>query len=144
DCSEGLPPLALRRFFGGDASLPCFHSDAIERRSADEPFARPVEGAAWVRLESALVGRETVSPFHAAVGHYSQRHRCSQALDPKRWLYVNPDTTLYIHRLPDGEWIGMRSWVDQVSTGIGVNESAVYDLKGRFGHINQAQLIERR
>src|SRR5690606_42093120 len=68
----------------------------------------------------------------------------SQALDPKRWLYVNPDTTLYIHRLPDGEWIGMRSWVDQVSTGIGVNESAVYDLKGRFGHINQAQLLERR
>ena len=97
----------------------------------------------WFRLKVDLVeGRPYRLPAGGVMSDLSNGN--SQALDPKRWLYVNPDTTLYIHRLPDGEWIGMRSWVDQVSTGIGVNESAVYDLKGRFGHINQAQLIERR
>ena len=144
DHPEDLPLLDLRSFFGGDESLLRFHTDAIEIRSAEESFVRPVVGESWFRLTVDLVEGETVSPFQRAAIMSDLSNGNSQALDPKRWLYVNPDTTRYIHRLPDGEWIGMRSWVDQVSTGIGVNESAVYDLKGRFGHINQAQLIERR
>jgi len=141
---EDLPLLDLRSFFGGDESLLRFHTDAIEIRSVEESFVRPVVGESWFRLKAHLVEGETPTPFQRAAIMSDLSNGNSQALDPKRWLYVNPDTTLYLHRLPEGEWVGMRSWVDQVPTGIGVNESAVYDLKGRFGHINQAQLIERR
>lgn len=141
---EDLPLLDLRSFFGGDETLLRFHTDAIEIRSSEDSFVRPVVGESWFRLKVDLVEGETVTPLQRAAIMSDLSNGNSQALDPKRWLYVNPDTTLYLHRLPDGEWVGMRSWVDQVSTGIGVNESAVYDLKGRFGHINQAQLIERR
>lgn len=141
---DDLPELDWRSFFGGDETLLRFHTDALEIRTMEDSFIRAVPGQSWFRLKVDLVEGETLSPFQLAAVMSDLSNGNSQALDPKRWLYVNPDTTLYMHRLPDGEWVGMRSWADQVSTGVGVNESAVYDLKGRFGHVNQAQLIERR
>ena len=68
----------------------------------------------------------------------------SQALDPRRYLYVNPDITLYAHRLPVGEWLGMRSAAHQHPSGIGLADTRVFDREGPLGRINQAQLLDLR
>lgn len=141
---DSLQPLDWRGFFGESDELARFHIDALEIYSVDDSFVSGGPGESWFRVRPTLVAGEKMTPFQLAALTSDLANGNSQALDPKQWLYVNPDITLYLHRLPEGEWIGMRSAVDQEPHGIGVNENVVYDLSGRFGHINQAQLLERR
>jgi hypothetical protein len=141
---ESLPVLDWRDFFGPGGDLRRFHTDGVEIRTVDDSFVRAVPGESWFRLLAPLVDGEELTPFQRAAVAADLANGNAQALDPKRWLYVNPDITLYLSRLPVGEWIGMRSVVHQQPHGIGVTESALYDLSGRIGHISQAQILERR
>lgn len=141
---EQLPELEWRDHFGSDRGLLRFHTDAVEIRTADNSFLRPVPGVSWFRLKTPLVSGEELTPFQRMAVAADLANGNAQALDPKEWVYINPDNTLYLHRLPEGEWIGMRSVVHQHPTGIGVTETAVYDRAHHIGHISQAELIDRR
>lgn len=141
---EELPRLDWRDHFGDGGDCLRFHTDAVDIRTIDDSFIRVAPGESWFRILAPLVEGEEVSPFQRAAITADLANGNSQALDPKRWLYVNPDITLYLHRLPEGEWMGMRSIVHQGPHGIGVTETALYDPAGRVGHISQAQILDRR
>lgn len=141
---DDLPTLDWRDFFGSGGDLLRFHTDGVEIRTVDDSFIRSVPGESWFRLRGPLISDDDLTPFQRAALTADLANGNSQALDPKRWLYVNPDTTLYLNRLPLGEWIGMRSKVHQGAHGIGVTETALYDLSGRIGHVSQAQVLDRR
>lgn len=126
----------------GDRALRRFHYDAIEIRSVDDSFTLNRPGLSWFRLKHPLVLGEAVTPFVLLATLADMANGNSRALDPNRWLFVNPDITLYCHRLPVGEWVGMHSGVHQQPTGIGVTDTWLFDQKGALGRINQAQLIE--
>lgn len=141
---DRLPVLDWRDFFGPGRGLSRFHTDGVEIRTVDDSFIRAVAGESWFRLLAPLVAGEEMTPFQRAAVAADLANGNAQALDPEQWLYVNPDITLYLSRLPVGEWIGMRSVVHQQRHGIGVTETAVYDLTGRIGHVSQAQILELR
>jgi hypothetical protein len=141
---DGLSRLDWRDYFGKGGDRLRFHTDGVDIRTVDDSFIRAGPGESWFRLLTPLVAGEELSPFQRVATMADLANGNSQALDPKRWLYVNPDTTLYLHRLPEGEWVGMRSVVHQGSHGIGVTETRVYDRSGRVGHISQSQVLERR
>ncbi len=141
---EDLDALDWRGRFGEERGLTRFHNDAIEIRTIDESFLRVAEGRSWFRLHVPLVRGEEVTPFQRMAVMADLANGNSQALDPQRWLFVNPDITLYVERLPVGDWIGMKSVVRQVPSGLGVTASVMYDRTGRVGQVNQAQVIERQ
>lgn len=128
----------------GSRALHRFHYDAIEIRSVDDSFTSNRPGLSWFRLRHPLVLGEAVTPYVLLATLADMANGNSRALDPDRWLFVNPDITLYCHRLPAGEWVGMHSGVHQQATGIGVTDTWLFDQKGALGRINQAQLIEPR
>lgn len=141
---DDLEPLDWRGVFGEDGRLRRFHIHGVEIRTIDDSFIRPVAGKSWFRLRTSLVRGEELTPFQRLAVMADLANGNSQAIDPLRWLFVNPDITLYVYRLPVGEWVGMRSAVHQAASGIGVSETAVYDRQGRVGHISQAQILDRR
>lgn len=141
---DQLEVMDWREVFGDDRELPRFHKDGVEIRTVGRSFVEPVVGVSWFRLKVRLVKDEELTPFQRAALVADLANGNSQALDPRRWLFVNPDLTLYLHRYPSGEWLGMRSGVSQAPNGIGVTDSIVYDRQGPVGRINQAQLIDRR
>lgn len=141
---EELPSLDWRDHFGPGGHRLRFHTDAVDIRTVDDSFVRVAPGETWFRLLRPIVAGETMSDFQRVATMADLANGNAQALDPKKWLYVNPDITLYLHRLPQGEWIGMRSVVHQAPHGIGVTDTRVYDRAGRVGHISQAQILERR
>ncbi|MGA7272524.1 MAG: thioesterase family protein [Acidimicrobiia bacterium] len=141
---EELEVLDWREVFGDDQELPRFHNDAVEIRTVDHSFVEPVVGVSWFRLKVRLVEDEELTPFQRVALVSDLANGNSQALDPRRWLFVNPDLTLYLHRYPIGEWLCMRSGVAQSPNGIGVTDSVLYDQGGPVGRINQAQLIDHR
>lgn len=141
---EELPILDWRDTFGSGIDVPRFHTDGVEIRTVDDSFVKPVAGHSWFRLLQPLVAGEAVTPFQRVATLSDLANGNAQALDPQRWLFVNPDITLYLHRLPESEWIGMKSEVQQEDSGIGMTDTVVYDLRGRIGRIVQAQLLDLR
>ena len=130
--------------FGEDRSVVRFHHDAVEIRTLDASFLRLGPATSWFRLRCPVVAGEEPTPFVRLATLADMSNGNSQALDARRWLYVNPDITLYAHRLPEGEWIGMRSAAHQHRSGIGLADTRVFDRDGPLGRINQAQLLDRR
>jgi hypothetical protein len=141
---EDLERLDWKGVFGDHDERLRFHTDGVEIRSVDESFVRPVPGNSWFRLECDLLAGEEMTDFQRLAVMADLANGNSQALDPLKWLFVNPDITLYVYRHPRGAWIGMRSMVHQGRHGIGVTETAVYDRDGRVGHISQAQILDLR
>lgn len=139
-----LEPLEYRQAFGPNGEMDRFHTDAIEIRTVDRSFVLPVRGRTWFRLLHPLVEGEEITPFQRAAVMADLANGNSQSLDPMKWLFVNPDITLYLHRLPTGDWLGMDSVSYQTPEGLGTNETALFDMEGRIGAIGQAQLIEPR
>jgi hypothetical protein len=126
------------------ADLTVFHRDAIEVRTIDESFWTPGRGLSWVRLLHPVVAGEAVTPLVRTATLADVANGNSMTLNPANYLFVNPDVTLYLHREPVGDWLGMESVAHQHETGIGVTDTTLFDTTGPVGHVNQAQLLEHR
>ena len=138
---DGVP---VKGFWQFDSDLLRFHRDAVEIRSIDSSFMQYGPGLSWFRLKPDVIAGQETTPFVRLATLADMSNGNSQALDPEAYLYVNPDITLYAHRLPKGEWVGMRSAAHQHRSGIGLADTRVFDRTGPLGRINQAQLLDRR
>ncbi len=141
---EAGEPVDWGTFFVEDPETVRFHSHAVEIRSIGGSFLRLGPGLSWFRLRFPVVEGEETTPFLRLATLADMSNGNSQALHPRRYLYVNPDITLYAHRLPVGEWVGMRSAAHQHRSGIGLADTRVFDETGPLGRINQAQLLDVR
>jgi hypothetical protein len=130
--------------FGDGTDLERFHLHAVEIRTFSDSFLAHRPGLSWFRLRFPLVAGEASTPFVTLATLADMSNGNSQALEPSEWLYVNPDITLYAHRMPKGDWIGMKSAAYQHDHGIGLADTRVFDRSGPLGRINQAQLLDRR
>ena len=128
----------------GDRSIARFHHDAVEIRSVDGSFGELGPGLSWFRLLVPVVAGEEPSPFVRLATIADLSNGNSQSIDPNQWIFVNPDITLYSHRLPVDEWVGMKSLARQHRSGIGMADTLVFDREGPLGRINQAQLLDHR
>ena len=140
---EALPPLVWDPN-NDQGRMQRFHLQGVEIRSFDDSFASYGPGRSWFRLNQPLVHGEAMSQFVRLAVTADLSNGNAQRLDTDVWTYINADITLYAHRLPEGEWIGMTSHADQHGSGVGVVSTIVYDPSGPIGTINQAQVIDAR
>jgi hypothetical protein len=127
-----------------DADMVFFGADAMEIRFVAGTFNGPGPATAWFRLKVPLVGDEEPSPLQrlAAAGDFG--NGISASLPWKEWIFINPDLTLYVERLPEGDWICLDSTTRIAERGLGLAESVLYDQRGRVGRAVQALLVARR
>ncbi len=127
-----------------DRSVPGFHTTANDLRFTEGGFDRPGPATAWVRLLVPVVAGEPVSPAMRVAGAADFGNGLSWVLPPERWLFVNPDLSIHLLRLPEGEWVGMCSTTLPGGEGIGLAETALFDLGGRIGRSVQSLLLDAR
>ena len=60
------------------------------------------------------------------------------------WVFINPDLTVYLHRLPVGEWVAVDAVTHASHRGLGYAEVALYDEEGRIGRSVQGLLFDYR
>ncbi len=121
-----------------------FHSHAIEVLTVDDSFFTLGEGLSWVRLVVPVVENEPTTPLVQTATLSDVGNGNSMALDGRDWLFVNPDVSLTVHRLPVGPWLGMRSLARQHGSGIGSSDSELFDVLGPVGRVVQSQILEPR
>ena len=57
---------------------------------------------------------------------------------------MNPITPLYLHKLPDTEWVGFESVYHGADDGVAVGDARVYDESGPIGVASCTALAQRR
>ena len=58
--------------------------------------------------------------------------------------YINSDVTLYLHRLPVDEWLGLEVTNHQATDGVSIAECYIYDLQGMIGSSSVTGLAQKR
>ena len=66
------------------------------------------------------------------------------ALDPEKFVFMNTDTVVHLHRLPSGNDFGLRARGSIGPDGIGVTTADVFDRQGFIGTVAQTLLVQRR
>jgi hypothetical protein len=65
-------------------------------------------------------------------------------LDPDRFLFMNTDTSVHLHRAPEGEDFALRSRASIGPDGIGATTAEIFDRRGFVGTSVQTLLVQRR
>jgi hypothetical protein len=134
-------PISMPAFEAGPTM---FARDGMEVRFAQGAFADVGPAFAWFRLRHPLVAGEEPSPLQrlAAAGDFG--NGIATAVSWATHVFINPDLTLYVERLPQGEWVGLDAVTRVGDAGIGVSDSALYDEQGRVGRAQQGLYVAER
>ena len=62
-------------------------------------------------------------------------------LDIRKWTFMNTDLVVHVHRIPEGEWIGIRAETNYGPDGIGTTIGTLFDESGAVGAIQQSVLV---
>ena len=57
---------------------------------------------------------------------------------------MNTDLVVHIHRIPQGEWVGIRADTHYGPDGIGTTVGTLFDQSGAVGSIQQSVLVRAR
>jgi hypothetical protein len=97
----------------------------------------------WLREVRPLIAGEAYTPFsRVATGiDYTSPIANSAEIGLN---FINSDVTLYLHRLPVGEWIGYEVTNHQSAEGIAIGQCALHDVNGPIGFTSCAALAQKR
>jgi hypothetical protein len=99
---------------------------------------------AWMRMRYPLIAGEPVTPLARVLIAADSGNGVSSALDYRRWIFINPDLTVYLHRYPAGEWVCLDAETTVTRHGVGLATSTLYDLQGPIGRGLQSLFIADR
>jgi hypothetical protein len=100
--------------------------------------------AMWMRMRQPLLPDEPPSPLQRVMIAADSGNGVSQVLDPRRFTFVNPDLTVYLHRPPVGEWVCLDARTIPQARGIGLADTRLLDEQGPIGRSVQSLLIDAR
>src|SRR5262249_19900489 len=68
----------------------------------------------------------------------------SAALDWQRYLFINVDLSVHLHRMPEGEWVCLDAVTYPEPDGIGMADTRLLDERGPIGRSLQTVLVADR
>jgi len=107
-------------------------------------FGVPGPAAVWFRLRRPVVAGEPTSPLMRVAAAADFGNGISGVVTWDEHLFINPDLTIAVHRMPVGEWIGLDAVTWPSDTGVGIAEAALYDAAGRIGRSLQTLILDTR
>jgi acyl-Coa thioesterase superfamily protein/acyl-CoA thioesterase superfamily protein len=117
---------------------------AMEYRFVRGGFAEPGPAIAWMRMRVPLVEGEAPSPLERVLVAADSGNGVSSTLDWDRFLFINVDLSVHIHRAPSGEWVCLDAITIPERSGIGIADTALYDERGPIGRADQTLLVGER
>ena len=98
----------------------------------------------WSRLRVPVVAGRDSSPLQRTAAVADFGNGISRVLDFSTHTFINPDLTVALARVPEGEWI-LFDMVSRLSAdGFGQAESQIFDRVGPVGRSIQSLLITAR
>jgi hypothetical protein len=101
-------------------------------------------GESWIKPDVDLVKGEAMTPLERLFSVADCANGIGAKLDIRRWTFLNTDLVVHIHRVPDGEWTGIRAETSYGPDGIATTIGTLFDGTGAVGGIQQSVLVRRR
>lgn len=117
---------------------------AIEWRAVAGSFGAPGPATVWTRMRYPLVPDEEPSPLVRVLAVADSGNGASWELDITRWLFINPELTVHLHREAVGEWICLDAQTAISAGGCGLATSVLSDADGSVGVGAQSLLVAPR
>lgn len=96
----------------------------------------------WMRSRVALVADDLLSPLQRVMLVADSGNGVSLVLDPRKYVFTNPDLTVNLRRAARGEWIGLDAQTHFDGPALGMAESRLWDAQGVIGNGNQNLLLQ--
>jgi hypothetical protein len=116
----------------------------MEYRFVSGGFLEPGPAVVWMRMRHPLVAGEEPTPLQRVFVAADSGNGVSAALDWRRYLFINTDLSVHLHRMPEGEWVCLDAVTFPEPNGIGVADTALWDERGRIGRAAQTLMVRRR
>jgi hypothetical protein len=98
----------------------------------------------WIRQLVPTVAGEETTPLQRLALASDFTSASAAWLDTRDFTHPNPDITLYVHRAPVSDWIGVQADTFVGPDGIGVSRAVLFDLEGMVGLGSASQIVDRR
>ena len=101
-------------------------------------------GESWISPTVDLVKGETMTQLERLFAVADDANGIGTKLDIHKWTFLNTDLVVHVHRIPGGQWIGLRAETNYGPDGIGATVGTLFDERGAVGSIQQSVLVRRR
>jgi hypothetical protein len=98
----------------------------------------------WLSPLVPLVDSEPTTELQRLAMVVDCANGAGAALDPEKFVFMNTDTVVHLHRLPAGNDFGLRARGSIGPDGVGVTTADVFDRQGFIGTVAQTLLVQRR
>ncbi len=116
----------------------------MEYRWAHGSFAEPGPAVCWMRMQVPLLDGEQPSPLQRVLIAADSGNGISATVDIERYLFINVDLSVHLHRMPAGEWICLDALTAAEADGLGMADTMLLDELGPIGRACQTLLIAER
>ncbi|MFC3172745.1 thioesterase family protein [Novosphingobium bradum] len=113
-----------------------------EMRWAEGRMAEAGQRRAWMRELRETIGGEPLSPFMRVAAGVDYVSPMANYGPGPGFGFINSDVTMYLHRLPVGEWIGYETLAHEATDGVGIGHCNLYDRDGRIGWASTCALAQ--
>jgi hypothetical protein len=117
---------------------------AMEYRFVEGGFLDPGPALVWLRMRQPLVAGEEPSPLQRVLVAADSGNGVSATLDYRRYLFINVDLTVHLHRMPTTDWVCLDAITIPEPTGVGTTDTALHDEAGPIGRAAQTLLVGER
>ena len=107
-----------------------------------KPAAGP--GESWIRPTVDLVLGETMTPLERLFAVADDANGIGTKIDITKYTFLNTDLAVHVHRIPEGDWIGIRAETMYGPDGIATTVGTLFDQSGAVGAIQQSVLVRPR
>jgi hypothetical protein len=116
----------------------------METRYVKGGFEYPGPATVWFRMTRPLIEGAPVDPLSRVLIAADSGNGVSMVLDPREFLFVNPEMTVHLHRYPAGEWVCLDAVTSIDPVGIGLADTALHDESGPIGRGSQSLYVAAR
>jgi hypothetical protein len=107
-------------------------------------FLEPGPATVWMRPREAIVEGEEPAPLQRVLVAADSGNGVSAVLDHARFVFINTDLSVHLHRLPAGEWVCLDAVTLPERHGVGMSDTTLYDERGRIGRALQSLFVASR
>ncbi|MGE2730466.1 thioesterase family protein [Mycolicibacterium vaccae] len=115
--------------------------EAVSWRKQPTPDGDSAE--VWMSPLVPLVDSEPTTAVQRLAMVVDSANGIGAALDPQQFVFMNTDTVVHLHRLPEGEDFGVRALGSIGPDGIGLTSAEIFDRDGFVGTCAQTLLVQR-
>jgi hypothetical protein len=130
------------RFF--DTGYEVGYHTAMEYRFTSGAFVEPGPATVWMRMSLPLIPGEEPTPLQRVLAAADSGNGVSAALDWTKYLFINVDLSVHLHRMPEGEWVCLDAVTLPEPNGVGMADTRLFDERGAIGRAVQTLLVAER